>query len=124
MLAKFSSVERQAERVNDLIRRHSTWLIVGVRFMYGLRVAGPVLIGMAGVSHLRFAILNAVGALVWAVVIAGAGYLFGHAVALILHDARRYELALLLIIAAAGLFVWAVRKARHAARDPSSDART
>jgi len=46
-------------------------------------------------------------------VVAGAGYLFGHAVGLMLHDAHRYELVLLLGIAGAGLIVWAVRKGLH-----------
>jgi membrane protein DedA with SNARE-associated domain len=115
ILPRFPKITRQAARVDDLIHRHSTWLIIGVRFMYGLRVAGPVLIGMSQVSHLRFVILNFAGALIWALVVAGGGYLFGHAVGLILHDAHRYEFVLLLGIAGAGLIVWAVRKGMHAA---------
>jgi membrane protein DedA with SNARE-associated domain len=113
ILARFPKILTQAARVEDLIHRHSTWLIIGVRFMYGLRIAGPVLLGMSQVSHLRFAILNFAGALVWALVVAGAGYLFGHAVGLMLHDAHRYELVLLLGIAGVGLIVWAVRKGLH-----------
>ena len=123
MLARFPSIQKRAARVDDLIGRHSSWLIIGVRFLYGMRVAGPVLIGMSGVSHLRFAILNLIGALLWSSVVAGAGYLFGHAVTMVMHDARRYELALLAVIAAAGLFLWVVLKARQTARD-SSGART
>ena len=113
MLARFPSVQRQAARVEGLIHRHSTWLIVGVRFMYGLRVAGPVLIGMSHVSHTKFIVLNLIGAVVWAIVVAGLGYLFGQAVELMLQDARRYELALLISIAAAGAVVWAIRRLRR-----------
>jgi len=113
ILARFPKILTQTARVEDLIHRHSTWLIIGVRFMYGLRIAGPVLLGMSQVSHLRFVILNLAGAVIWALVVAGAGYLFGHAVGLMLHDAHRYELLLLLGIAGAGLIVWAVRKGLH-----------
>jgi len=113
MLARFPSVQRQAARVEGLIHRHSTWLIVGVRCMYGLRVAGPVLIGMSHVSHTKFIVLNLIGAVVWAIVVAGLGYLFGQAVELMLQDARRYELALLISIAAAGAVVWAIRRLRR-----------
>jgi len=113
MLTRFHSVQRQAARVEGLIHRHSTWLIVGVRFMYGLRVAGPVLIGMSQVSHTKFIVLNLIGAVVWAIVVAGLGYLFGQAVELMLQDARRYELALLISIAAAGAVVWAIRRLRR-----------
>ena len=113
MLTRWPSLQRQAARVEGLVQRHSTWLIVAVRFMYGLRVAGPVLIGMSGVSHLKFIVLNAIGALVWAITVAGLGYVFGQAVEMMLHDARRYELALLVSIAAAGAVVWAIRRARR-----------
>ena len=112
MLARFASVARQAARVQDLIERHNVWLILGVRFMYGLRVAGPVLIGMARVSHLRFAILNALGAVLWAVVVAGVGYLFGEAVETMLPHMRRYEVFVLVGIAVAGALFWLFRRAR------------
>jgi membrane protein DedA with SNARE-associated domain len=114
-IRRFPSIQRQALRVQDLIVRHSTWLIIGVRFMYGLRVAGPVLIGMSGVSHLRFMVLNAIGALIWAAVIAGLGYAFGQAIELFLHDVRRYEFVLLLVIAAVGAVFWMLRRARRPA---------
>jgi membrane protein DedA with SNARE-associated domain len=116
ILARFPSVQRQSARVEDLIYRHRTWLILGVRFMYGLRVAGPVLIGMSRVSHFEFVILNFIGALVWATVVAGAGYLFGQAVEMAMHDVRQYELELLIGIALVGALVWVVRKARQSPR--------
>ena len=116
MLARFPSVQRQAARVEDLIDRHRTWLILGVRFLYGLRVAGPVLIGMSRVSHVEFMLLNFIGALIWAMVVTGAGYVFGQAVEMGMHDARRYELELLAGIALVGVVVWVVRKVRHSAR--------
>jgi len=123
MLARFPSLQRHAARVDDLINRQSTWLIVGVRFMYGLRVAGPVLIGMSQVSHMKFVTLNAIGAVIWAVVVAGAGYLFGQAVEMMLRDAHRYELELLVGIAAVGVVVWTIRRLRRDARSDSHSAR-
>ena len=116
MLTRFPRVQRQAARVEDLIHRHRTWLVLGVRFMYGLRVAGPVLIGMSRVSHVEFAILNFIGALIWAIVVVGAGYVFGQAVEMAMRDAWRYELELLVAIALAGIAVWVVRKVRGRAR--------
>jgi membrane protein DedA with SNARE-associated domain len=121
MVARLPSVQRHAARMEELIQRHRTWLVVGVRFMYGLRIAGPVLIGMSRVSHAKFIVLNLIGAVVWASVVAGLGYVFGQAVELLLQDARRYELALLVSIAAAGAVVWAIRRLR---RNHSTGART
>ncbi|PWT77182.1 MAG: DedA family protein [Proteobacteria bacterium] len=106
ILARFPSVALHAARIDDLIDRHSTWLILGVRFMYGLRLAGPVLIGMSKVSHWRFVVLNLIGALIWAGVISGAGYAFGQGVELMLEHVRRYEFPILVGMLSFGAAVW------------------
>ncbi len=80
LLGRWPRFEAPAARVRRLIDRHSVPLIVGVRFMYGLRLVGPVAIGMSDVSVRRFAICNMIGASVWAIGVAGAGYVFGHAI--------------------------------------------
>src|SRR3954469_23582712 len=49
------------------------------RFIFGLRMASPVAIGVTQVPTWRFAVLNVLGALIWAAVFSGAGYLFGEA---------------------------------------------
>lgn len=110
ILARFPIVAMHAARIAPLIERHSTWLILGVRFMYGLRVAGPVLIGMSKISHWRFAALNLIGALIWSAVIGGAGYAFGQALELMLAHARRYEAWVLAGMLIIGVAVWARRR--------------
>jgi len=106
MRARFPGVQAQAARMERLIDRHSTWLSLGVRFMYGMRMVGAVLLGMSQASYLRFIALNLLGALMWAVLVGGAGYLFGQAVELVLQDAKRYAIWLLPGIVAAGLAFW------------------
>ncbi len=114
LLARFPTVEVQSERVERLVNRYHTWLIVGVRFLYGLRIAGPVLLGMSGVSHLRFALFNLLGALLWAMLISGAGYAFGEAFHLLLTDAKRYEGIVLGVILLTGIAFWIYRRMRRA----------
>jgi len=63
-----------------LIERYPTGFILSFRFLYGLRAAGPVAVGVTQVSHRWFGVLNAVGAVIWAAVFVGLGYLFGPAV--------------------------------------------
>jgi membrane protein DedA with SNARE-associated domain len=94
------------------VYRYQNWLIILIRFMYGLPVAGPIFLGMARVSPVRFAVVNLLGAIVWAVLIGGAGYLFGQAVGLFLHDAQRYEAFLLGGILILGIAVWIYRRYR------------
>jgi len=117
VLTRFPSLKARAVRVEELVLRYQNWLIIFIRFMYGLRVAGPIFLGMAGVSHIRFALVNLAGAIVWAILIGGAGYLFGQAVGLFLHDAQRYETYLLGGLVMLGVAVWIYRRYRFDAKD-------
>jgi membrane protein DedA with SNARE-associated domain len=112
LLARFPAIEAKSARVHALVDRYHTWLIVSVRFLYGLRVAGPVLLGMSEVSHTRFAVFNLLGALIWASLIAGAGYLFGQTVEMMLSNAKRYEGEAAMVLLAIGIAVWLFRRAR------------
>lgn len=112
VIARWPRLQSHAQQVNALLARHHTWVIIGIRFMYGLRVAGPVLIGMSSVGALRFAALNLIGAVLWAAVIGAAGYLFGQALEMVLGDVKRYELLALGVLAAAGIVVWMLRRVR------------
>ncbi len=106
LLRRWPHLEAPAARVRRLIDRHAAPLIVAVRFMYGLRLIGPVAIGMSDVSAARFAIFNMIGAAIWAVAVAGVGYLFGHAIDWFLADLEVLEkLALLCAVAVVVLLV-------------------
>ncbi|MFZ3322031.1 MAG: DedA family protein [Usitatibacter sp.] len=112
MLRRFPEIARHAQRFDEMLSRWHAPLIVGIRFMYGFRIIGPVLLGMGRVKHSTFALYNAIGALLWANLIAGLGFLFGQALEAVLHDFRRWEkwgFAAVLVI---GLVVWAVEKYR------------
>ena len=91
LLLRSPRFRKQAERADRLLLRYHGWMIVGVRFAYGLRIAGPIAIGMSTLPAWRFFLFNAIGALLWAPLIAGAGYLFGHALEQVMADLRRYE---------------------------------
>jgi len=118
MLARFPSIAAQAGRVHRLIERWHAWVIVLVRFAYGLRIAGPVLIGTSDVPAWRFALFNAIGAAIWAPLVAGAGWVFGRAVETLLGDIHRFELWALALAALFGLgwVVWSLRARRRSQR--------
>jgi membrane protein DedA with SNARE-associated domain len=67
-------------RVRERLQRHGDRLVVGLRFAYGLRVAGAMTVGMSGMSWLRFAGLSVIGASLWAILVGSAGYYLGAAV--------------------------------------------
>lgn len=50
------------ERLNRLLARWGAGVVVGVRVMYGMRIAGPILLGMSDLPWPRFLAFNLVGA--------------------------------------------------------------
>lgn len=99
----------RVERVRGLLNRYQSPMILSFRFLYGLRTVVPFVIGMSQVPAWKFLLLNAAGALVWAVAVGCGGYFFGHAVEIILGDIARYEMWVFAGVAAAGAILWAVR---------------
>lgn len=81
LLARFPSFQSHTARARALLERHHVPVILSIRFLYGLRIAGPIAIGMGGIPWARFLALNLTGAIVWAVAVAGVGYWGGQALA-------------------------------------------
>jgi len=91
LLARFPRFAPAAEKVRGMIERYPSATILVVRFMYGLRTAGPAIIGTTRISFAHFALLNAVGAIGWSACWVGAGYLLGQAAERLLGDLARIE---------------------------------
>lgn len=91
LVQRFPPARARADAVGLLLRRYDAALVFGIRFIYGLRIAGPIAMGALGLSSRRFAVFNTLGAAVWAVLIGGAGYLLGHTLDFVLGDVERYE---------------------------------
>jgi membrane protein DedA with SNARE-associated domain len=119
VLARWPALRPGAERVRQLLQRYDAPLIVGVRFMYGLRTVGPIAIGMSPVHWLRFATLNLLGAIVWAALIAGIGYALGEALTRLLGDLKHVEEWVFGVVLVAGLVLLAClrRRGRRAAAE-------
>lgn len=97
------------EKATRLLERFHVWIIPLIRYVYGLRSVLCFTIGMSRISSWTFAILNAAGVAVWAVLACLGGYYLGWAMQTVLADAKKYELAAAVVIAAAGLAVWLIR---------------
>jgi membrane protein DedA with SNARE-associated domain len=109
MLEKRPHWKAKSEKVLALMSKHQTLLILGFRFLYGLRSVTPFLLGAAQISRPRFFILNMVGAAVWAVAVASLGYSFGYAIEAMLGNIKRYEMGVFGVMAAVGLGFWLFR---------------
>jgi len=86
-------------RVNALVARWGWFAVVVLRFAYGLRTAGPLALGAARMSFATFATANALGAALWAALIASLGYAAGQAVEPLLARIVSAEKVLLVLVA-------------------------
>ena len=113
VLKKWPAWRDRAEKVQTLVNRYRTPLILAFRFMYGFRTVAPFVIGMGPVPAAQFIFLNAVGALFWAVAVGVGGYLLGSAMEALLGNLKHYETRLLAGIAAAGMLIWVMHFLRR-----------
>jgi membrane protein DedA with SNARE-associated domain len=122
ILARFPNMQRRAHRFDAMLSRWHAPLIVGIRFMYGFRILGPIMLGMGRVEAWRFVLYNFIGAAIWAPLIAGVGYLFGGAIELMLQDMKRYEIWAALALVIVGIAGFLIHSWRAARRDRESAA--
>ncbi len=113
ILEKRPAWQPRIDKVHRLLERYETITILSFRFLYGLRSITPFVLGMSRVRLLKFVILNAVGALVWAVTVGMGGYFFGHAVENLIGEIKQYEGYFLLMISLTGTCVWLVHFRYH-----------
>jgi membrane protein DedA with SNARE-associated domain len=113
LMARFPLLRKHSQRLQALLQRHPDAAILSVRFLYGMRTAGPIALGALGVPHLKFALLNMLSAALWAVGLGLLGYQFGNAMQWWLQDLRAAEEIILLGLLALGLAVSAAWWWRH-----------
>lgn len=63
----------------DLVQHRPVGFVLAFRFLYGLRLVSPLVIGTTGMAYRRFLLLNAMAALIWAAIFATLGFILGDA---------------------------------------------
>jgi len=86
---------RKVEFAFTLLRRQENLFILSFRFIYGLRNISPFIIGMTGVSRVKFVVLNMLAAIVWANTFAWGGYTLGKVLETYLGESSQLVLAVL-----------------------------
>ncbi len=106
ILDRFPSFKVRAERAFQLLRRYDTLFILSFRFIYGIRIISPVIIGSSGVGVKRFMILNFLAALIWSVGSCVIAYYFAHLIMDEAHLLPRILLGILLIGGGLGYLIF------------------
>ena len=106
LLDRFPKMKKHFGRGIRMFERYGAPAIFITQWLYGLRVTCAVIIGISRISALKFLIYEAITCIVWAVIIASAGYYFGRAVETVLGRAAHIEKWGLLLLVVAGVGIW------------------
>ncbi len=113
ILARFPAIAAKAPKVQELLRRWDAPVIMVIRFLYGLRIAGPIVIGSAGIARWRLMLFNFLGALIWAPLVAGVGFVAGEAMEHVFKHAHHIQYLVLIAIAAIIGLIYLLRRRRR-----------
>ena len=93
LLNRWPTLAHKIDWAFHLVKDHPTMFILSFRFIYGIRNIAPFVIGISGVSRLRYFILNFIAAQIWAHSFAWGGYMLGRTLQKWLGENRWYVLA-------------------------------
>jgi membrane protein DedA with SNARE-associated domain len=113
IMARYPRLAAKAPRVEALVRRWNAPAVIVLRFLYGLRIAGPIVIGSFGISPWRLAFFNFIGALIWAPLVAAIGFAAGQALEAWIGRLKHAQIALLMVLLVAGGIAWLVVQSRR-----------
>lgn len=64
-LCRFERFALAFGKVNILIERYSLWFIICFRFIYGVKLVSPLVLGISEISINNFLLSNVLGAMIW-----------------------------------------------------------
>ena len=76
------------ELVNKKLEKHRTLFLISYRFLYGLRIATPLVLGTQNIKQLTFLKYSIISTLIWATIFTLLGLAFGE---LIINYLKRFQ---------------------------------
>lgn len=94
------SHKRKVAYVHILMRKYGSFIILVKKYIYGVKTLVPLAIGLTKYSPLKFMIFNALGAVLWGVVVAGLSYNFGGFIIQSVEQYQNLGIAIAIVIVA------------------------
>jgi membrane protein DedA with SNARE-associated domain len=92
VLRRYRKFNRYYNVIRRYIDRYGSAVVLMARYMYGIRTALIIMVGISGMNKFKFAILNIIAAAIWAVSFGYAGFFFGKVAEEVVGDVQRYQL--------------------------------
>lgn len=77
IFARFPTLKLRSKKIMLLLDKYSTLFILSFRFIYGIRILSPIVIGIAEIPPKKYMILNFIAALIWTILNCLVGYFLG-----------------------------------------------
>ena len=91
LLARFPRLRERVNVALTRVEKHQSKVVLSMRFIWGLRIALPVSLGLTDMRALKYFWLDLIAAAVWATTFALLGYGAGHVISDVIEDLKRYE---------------------------------
>ena len=106
LLDRFPRLKRHFGKGIRIFERYGAGAILLTQWLYGLRLTAALIIGMSRISLPKFAAYEAASCAVWAAIITGLGFYFGHAIEAVFGRVQHIEKYALAAIAAIAIGMW------------------
>lgn len=112
---RFPRTKEPSERAFKLLHDWGNWFILSCRFIYGIRIISPVVIGSAGISPRRFIPLNILAAVIWTIISCTVGYMLAGLIDVLGFDEVKHYIGLvsIVLLVAFVTFVYRLWKKSH-----------
>lgn len=105
-LPYFAKYRRKLALAQILFRRYGAWIILFKKYIYGLKTLVPIAIGFSKFNDIKFCVINAICAIIWALSLGLIGFFAGDLVNIISEKiGANNSLFLLALLAILGL-IW------------------
>jgi membrane protein DedA with SNARE-associated domain len=108
-IEKKTKLNEKVKKIHNLLEKKPIPFLLGYRFMFGFRTAGPLVIGMSSISKQKFLTFSLINTILWDIIVSSFGYFFGAFLKANLRKIEDYEFEIMgcLLIAGAiiGLFL-------------------
>jgi membrane protein DedA with SNARE-associated domain len=76
-LEKRPKLNEKVKRIDALLTKNPTLVLLGYRFLFGFRTAVPLVIGMSSITKRKFLTFSLINAILWDILFSSFGYYFG-----------------------------------------------
>ncbi|MBC8026304.1 MAG: DedA family protein, partial [Steroidobacteraceae bacterium] len=91
LLTRFPHLRDKVQSALGRVERNQAKVVLSMRFLWGLRIALPIALGLTTMPALRYLWFNLLSAAIWSVAVALAGFTAGRIVMRVIEDLHRYE---------------------------------